>query len=247
MRTVIWFSCGACSAICAWLYRDHPETCFVYCDTGGEHPDNKRFLIDIENLIGHKIVVLKNEKYTDHIDVCEKTKYINGSDGARCTVELKKKMRYRFQLPTDIQILGYAYDEIDRAESFQKSFPEVNAVFPLIERKIAKKDCVSMIGGLGLEMPVMYRLGYNNNNCIGCVKGGKGYWNKIRKNFPDVFGRMAKAERFIGASCIKEELPDKNTRRVYLDELDPEAGRDIREYDMNCDFVCQILINDNAP
>lgn len=31
----------------------------------------------------------------------------------------------------------------------------------------------------------MYDLGYANNNCIGCVKGGIGYWNKIRIDFPE--------------------------------------------------------------
>ena len=30
-------------------------------------------------------------------------------------------------------------------------------------------------------------MGYNNNNCIGCIKGGMGYWNKIRVDFPEVF------------------------------------------------------------
>ena len=38
----------------------------------------------------------------------------------------------------------------------------------------------------------MYKLGYKNNNCIGCVKGQAGYWNKIRKDFPDVFDQMSK-------------------------------------------------------
>ena len=32
----------------------------------------------------------------------------------------------------------------------------------------------------------MYDLGYPNNNCIGCIKGGMGYWNRIRKDFPDI-------------------------------------------------------------
>ncbi len=39
----------------------------------------------------------------------------------------------------------------------------------------------------------MYDLGYPNNNCIGCVKGGMGYWNKIRKDFPEVFQKRAVA------------------------------------------------------
>ena len=41
----------------------------------------------------------------------------------------------------------------------------------------------------------MYDMGYPNNNCIGCVKGGMGYWNHIRKDFPEVFDSRAKLER----------------------------------------------------
>jgi hypothetical protein len=66
-------------------------------------------------------------------------------------------------------------------------------------------------------MPAMYQLGYRNNNCIGCVKGGIGYWNKIRRDFPEAFDRMAKAERAIGRKLFKRE-------GVYLDELDPARG-----------------------
>ena len=50
----------------------------------------------------------------------------------------------------------------------------------------------------------MYKLGYNNNNCIGCVKGGIGYWNKIRVDFPAEFDRMAELERKIGHAVLKE-------------------------------------------
>ncbi|CAK7024888.1 MAG: hypothetical protein EUB_02291 [Eubacterium sp.] len=59
-------------------------------------------------------------------------------------------------------------------------------------------------------------MGYPNNNCIGCVKGGMGYWNMIRKDFPEVFSRMAKLERDIRHSCIKN---------CFLDELEPNRGR----------------------
>ena len=54
---------------------------------------------------------------------------------------------------------------------------------------------------LGIKRPIMYDLGYSNNNCIGCVKGGMGYWNKIREDFPEVFQARAKLEREIGRSC----------------------------------------------
>jgi hypothetical protein len=87
---------------------------------------------------------------------------------------------------------------------------------------------------LGIEVPAMYKLGFNNNNCIGCVKGGAGYWNQIRKHFPEQFDRMAKIEREVGHSCIKGQ---------FLDELDPDAGRKQKVVDMTCDFVCQSVIS----
>jgi hypothetical protein len=78
----------------------------------------------------------------------------------------------------------------------------------------------------------MYDLGYHNNNCIGCVKGGKGYWNKIRVDFPEVFAARAKMERDIGHYCIK----DAN----WLDELDPEAGRNDPPVTQECGVYCML-------
>ena len=81
----------------------------------------------------------------------------------------------------------------------------------------------------------MYDLGYYNNNCRGCVKGGMGYWNKIRVDFPEVFANRAKMERDIGASCIKG---------VYLDELDPSRGRMSEEVMQDCSIFCQLAIDE---
>lgn len=78
----------------------------------------------------------------------------------------------------------------------------------------------------------MYDLGYPNNNCIGCVKGGMWYWNKIRKDFPEVFKRRAKQEREIGHSCING---------VYLDELDPDRGKESEEILQDCSIMCLLL------
>src|SRR5262249_8611775 len=92
--------------------------------------------------------------------------------------------------------------------------------FPLIEHELRKSDCLELLTRAGLELPAMYRLGYNNNNCVGCVKGGAGYWNKIRRDFPATFARMATLERELGATVIRVD-----GERVSLDELDPNAGR----------------------
>lgn len=84
----------------------------------------------------------------------------------------------------------------------------------------------------------MYKLGYNNNNCIGCVKGQAGYWNKIRIDFPEAFDRMAKQERKMGVAINKSYAGDGKRKRIFLDELDPKAGRDVPLPDIECGAIC---------
>ena len=64
-----------------------------------------------------------------------------------------------------------------------------------------------------------------------CVKGGKGYANLIRTHFPEDFDRMAKLERKIGRSCIKNK---------FLDELLPEEGRHESPILPDCGTFCEI-------
>ena len=90
-----------------------------------------------------------------------------------------------------------------------------------------------MISTIFLATSVTKKLDHNkNNNCLGCVKGGMGYWNKIRRDFPDVFARRAKQEREIGHSCING---------VFLDELDPDRGNINTEVMEDCTIACQLL------
>jgi hypothetical protein len=230
-RIISWFSCGANSAIATKLAikkygLDRVE--IVYCDTGGEHPDSMRFLLDCEQWFGKKITILRNDKYTDHMDLWEKEKFISSPFGARCTVELKKTLRFAFERADDIQIFGYSLDEKHRAERFNAHFVEVETDFILIDEGLQKSDCLGMLSNTGIELPMMYKLGFNNNNCIGCCKGGKGYWNHIRKHFPEHFERASKIERQL----------DHAITGVFLDELPPNAGNH-KEPVLSCDFLCQ--------
>jgi len=230
-RIVSWFSCGANSAIATYLaVKEYGlgNVEIVYCDTGGEHPDSMRFLLDCEQWFGKPITILKNEKYIDHMDLWEKEKFINSPNGARCTVELKKTLRFAYQQADDKQIFGYSLDEKHRAERFNQNFPEVDTDFILIRNGLQKKDCLGLLMKTGIELPMMYKLGFNNNNCIGCCEGGKGYWNHIRIHFPEHFERASKIERSLGHSITG----------TYLDELKPNEGRH-DEPVLSCDFVCQ--------
>ena len=203
-RFVSWFSCGAASAVATSLACiQHPETIVARCVVANEHPDNSRFALEMERVYGRKIVNLQSERYADCWELWEQRRYLNGPKGALCTTEMKKRVRQDFQQLDDVQFFGFTAEEQARAERFRLNNPEVEVCFPLIEKGLTKSDCFEILASVGIQLPAMYRLGYHNANCVGCVKGGAGYWNRIRRDFPEVFERMARLEEQIGASCIK--------------------------------------------
>tara|TARA_R110000851_G_C13082120_1_gene565887 strand:+ start:2112 stop:2870 length:759 start_codon:yes stop_codon:yes gene_type:complete len=237
-RVVSWFSCGAASAYATYLASkkyEGQDFRAVYCKVAEEHPDSLRFLGEYEQATGIPITIIGDEKHNYSIyDVFRKRQFIKGPTGAPCTMVLKKWQRKEFQKPTDVQVFGYTVEEHRRIDRFIDSNNEVDADFLLAEEGITKPQCLEFITSLGIELPLMYRLGYANNNCVGCIKGGMGYWNAIRKDFPEAFDRMAKLEREIGHSVNKDEKGP-----VYLDVLAVDRGNFKRDMPGDCGFTCE--------
>ena len=230
----MWFSAGAASAVATKLVLADTENVVVaYIDPGSEHPDAQRFIADCEKWFDHPGTRLKSDRYEDTWDVWNKRRYIVGPGGALCTAEMKKMVRYKFERPDDIQCFGYTSEESSRADRFREQNPGVTLRTPLIEHGVSKSDCLEMVKRAGIELHAMYKLGYQNANCVGCPKGGMFYWNKIRRDFPEVFQRMAELERKLNATCIRT-----GGQRVFLDELDPKRGRRSQEPDTECSLVC---------
>lgn len=238
-KKIMWWSAGITSAVAGKISLEiYNDVDLYYIETGSAHVDNERFKIDCEKWYGKEIITVQNKRgFTNHFDVIRRERYVNGPEGAKCTKELKKNVRYvledQFKDCLSNQIFGYEFEkkQVNRALRFLEQYPAANALFPLIEKGLDKNNCAGLLLNQNIKLPVMYELGYSNNNCIGCVKGGKGYWNKIRVDFPEVFDEMAKAEREIGHSCI---------RKTFLDELNPKAGRNTKPVLPNCGNFCEI-------
>ena len=242
-RTVAWFSCGAPSAVAAKLAK--PDV-IAYCEVKEEHPDNMRFLRDCERWFGQEVLILGNDEYgCSAREVWRRTRFLVGPKGARCTTELKKKVRQQFQEPGDVIVMGYAADETDRVERFQKQNAEGHNLWPiLVERGLTHNDCLAVVKRAGIELPAMYRLGYRNNNCIGCVKGQAGYWNKIRDDFPDDFAETARIEAELGRTICKREWTDKDGKRQLerfpLTDLPRGLGNYPNETSSECGLFCEM-------
>ena len=235
-KYVCWFSAGITSAVATKIAIQElgkKKVAVCYIETGNHHPDNARFIADCEKWYGCKIQILKNRKFENVQDVVLTKGIINTPRGAPCTTELKKEVRrkYHREYKPLGHVLGFEFEkrEISRAERFKRNYPECNGIFPLIDHQLNKEECAGILQSNGIKLPVMYELGYQNNNCIGCVKGGAGYWNKIRKDFPEVFAEFAKIEREIGGSCINGK---------FLDELDPNEGNPGAPIMPNCGIFC---------
>lgn len=227
---VAWISGGVSSFIAAYMAK--PDRA-IYIQVANQHPDTLRFLAECQQYLSCPLEIIGSNKFRQNVDnVVKQTRYINGVAGARCTLELKKRVRQEWERTNATEnltyIWGFDLNEQHRAER-TKAASEFGAEFPLIEHRLRKEQCHAVLEELNIERPRMYKLGYANNNCIGCVKGGKGYWNKIRKDFPTVFAKRAKLEREIGHSCING---------CFLDELNPAAGNMNSEVMPACSFDC---------
>lgn len=232
MKKVCWLSAGVSSFIAGVLAQNVDE--YIYIDVPDQHPDSLRFIHDCENYLNRKIVILRS-KYSSVDEVLRKNKYINGPSGAPCTKHLKKLVRLAWEKDNPgpyIYVWGFDKNEVQRAQRMRETFFEYNHEFPLIDNNITKEEAHGMLERIGIKRPVMYDLGYPNNNCIGCVKGGMGYWNKIREDFPDVFEIRSKMEDDLGATCIKG---------VHLRELEPGKGRN-KVILPDCSLLCDDIL-----
>lgn len=235
--TVSWFSTGVSSFIATYLLRNEIDE-IIYTHVPNQHPDSIRFIHDCEKLLNRNITILQSQYFRSIDDVFETVRIINTPKGAPCTTRMKKQVRKLWESEHQgrhTYIWGFDKNEQKRANQLLETMPEHDHKFPLIEYGLTKQNVHALCEKLGIKRPVMYDMGYPNNNCIGCVKGGMGYWNKIRVDFPEVFERRAKQERMIGGTCIKG---------VYLDELDPNRGNIVKEVFPSCGIGCEILLDD---
>lgn len=235
---VVWLSAGVSSFIAGYLVKDTVDE-WIYIDIKDQHPDSMRFIHDCEKAIGKEVTILKSTEFDSVEDVIRKVKYINSPYGAPCTGMLKKYVRKVWEsehLGEDLTyVWGMDASEQKRAERLVKSQPEYAHEFPLIDKNITKAEAHALCDRLGIKRPKMYDLGFPNNNCIGCVKGGQWYWNQIRIHFPEVFAQRAKLEREVGHSCING---------IYLDELSEGSGRKTDEISQDCGIMCYLTLEE---
>lgn len=254
MRRLSWFSDGCASAVATKLtLRDHPDTEVVTCATGAEDEDNARFQADCVRWFNAPITTIKSEEYEDTWDCWEKTGWISGPKGARCTTELKVFPRIVFQRPDDIHVFGYTADagDVARAKRMRETYPELTIETPLIDRGITKAACLAMIQAAGIAPPRTYAMGFHNANCLrsGCAKAvSPDYWALHRIHFPEGNARTAAICRKLGVKLAivgREKQADGSVKniRAFIDDI-PLDQPTLNPIAPACDFLCHIAEQD---
>ena len=239
----VWFSCGAASAVAlkltVALYGAHNVRA-VNNPVAEEHSDNLRFKRDVEEWVGIPIETAVNPKFPagSAREVWQKRKAMAFPHGAPCTEILKKEARASWEAENrvDWHVFGFTADERQRHDNFVLA--ERSNVLPvLIDHGLTKADCAAFLVRCGLELPLVYRPGLPNANCIGCVKAtSPTYWNLVRLLFPEEFQQRAEQSRRLGVRLVRVR-----GKRIFLDELDPNTlGRPLKALEMpECGIVCE--------
>jgi hypothetical protein len=154
----------------------------------------------------------------------------------------------KFEQPGDVLVLGYTAEEQDRLDDFQEAYPDRPCVAPLLDKGLTKDDCKAMVQRAGIRLPAMYEQGYENANCIACVKGGEGYFRAIREDYPAEFEALAQVEEEIGPSAyiLRYRSGPLKDQRFPLRDL--PAGRAVRNEKLpSCSLLCELAESEYKP
>lgn len=237
----VWFSCGAASAVAAYLtvkkYGDKNNVMIFNNPVDEEDEDNRRFLNDVEFWIGRKIKASINSKvgHSSAEKIWTDRKYMSGNKGAPCTLMLKKQARYEQEgsVVIDYHVLGFTFNEENRHNRFIK-YERENVLPVLIDEKLTKDDCFLFVLKNGIKLPRVYEF-LDNANCIGCVKSsGIDYWQRIRKHYPIIFTKRCIQSRLIGCKLVRYKK-----KRIFLDELPVYAVGRKSKRKVDCSSFCE--------
>lgn len=168
-----------------------------------------------------------------------------GHHYAKCSELLKRKPLAAIAVHGDVDVIGYTVEEQDRFDGMRERHPHRILEAPLIDNGLTKSDCMAMLDRAGLRLPEMYRLGFHNSNCVGCPKGGEGYWNKIRDVFPEQFVQISAIQESIGAGAYFFRNR-KTGERYGLKDLPVGKGDYPTEKPISCSFFCDMAEQDIA-
>lgn len=197
---IVALSGGKASAWCAsWALRHYApaDVVLYFNDTGWEHPDLYRFLVDLERHFDKQITRDSDGRTPEELFYSERM--MANSRVPFCSRVLKARRLQQFCQAGDVLIFGIGYAERHRAVRIAQVYAGLDKAltvrFPLISEGMTPGAVDDWLRYTGIEEPALYRLGFAHNNCSGgCVRAGKGQWVHLLRTLPDVYAERERVE-----------------------------------------------------
>lgn len=210
MKHIVQFSGGNASSYVAWLVaQEHGKenTILLFHDTKVEHKDAYRYRSQVSEFIGIPITEVSDGR--DLWEVIDDNNCLPSNFIPFCTRILKQEPGERFlkSFPEEFIVYnGFGADEYRRVQKVVARAELQNRIVksPLFDLKITEEEIRNIIMNewkICLPEPYLY---LDHNNCIPCFKGGKKYWKKILKYYPDAYYKAMEYEDKIGHTVFKD-------------------------------------------
>ena len=180
-------------ALMVMLVRnDAPLDGVVFADTGGETPDTYRS-VDVarEYLSGSQIpftVVERRRSKTDLYGTAMRRRVIPSVQWRWCTRDFKVSPIHRYYRSLERhvnQYIGIAFDEVHRMRDSREPF--VTNLYPLIDQRLTRQDCIDIIAEEGLPIP-------EKSGCYFCPFNSTERWRSLLQRHPDLFDKAIELE-----------------------------------------------------
>lgn len=224
----------------------------VFADTGDEPQEVYDWLERLRGLLPFRVKIAhrdamfwplsKNLIVSEHSQIPAFFKSSNGAIGIgkrQCTkhwkiVPVKKKIRECLNaqgkhLPPSFVHLwhGISTDEISRAKDSREEW--ITHVFPLLDKRMSRQDCVAWLDRHGLEAP--------KSACVYCPYRSPNQWRKSKQNptewalITKVDALLNKRNEFLHSSCRPINEVDFSTEE--------ERGQ-INMFNNECEGMCGV-------
>ena len=163
----------------------------VFADTGCELPETYQALDVARGYLerhGIELKVVKSKSGMSLFEKCAERKVLPSTLWRWSTRDFKITPIHAYyrSLGTHInEYLGIAYDEVERMKESREDY--ITSLFPLIDRKMTREDCIRLIKSARLPVPI-------KSGCYVCPFSPIWRWKYIHENHPDIYRKVMKLE-----------------------------------------------------
>ena len=203
------------------IQEGQPLDGVIFADTGGETPSTYESVEMAREYIEECgipfTIVRARPRETDLYGTASRRRVIPSVQWRWCTRDFKVSPIHRYyrKLGRHInQYVGIAYDEIYRMKDSRETY--VTNIYPLIDRRFTRQDCIDLISEAGLPIP-------EKSGCYFCPFNSTKRWLQLLDSHPDLF------EKAIALEENSKHFPRQRLTDQVFRERDQVTLREYRE------------------